>query len=152
MSPSLLGLTSHRTRKLRTCGCAIDAYEHGCRVQDSVLKELERLIPLSRQPPQELHEKAGACSVCHMEHGVPGLVCTHCKLEKDIIKWESHLFRSAPFPLYSLLCGASGMILATVHCRSAIVHILAHSVASTSVQVICQGAQARSLCNTLAGV
>lgn len=67
----------------------------GFRLQDHILDELERLIPLSRNPPQELHEQAGACSVCHKEHGVQEIVCTHCKLEKNMIRWECRLFRYA---------------------------------------------------------
>lgn len=42
-----------------------------------------------------MHEKAGACQVCHGINGVPGIVCDHCKLEKSICRWETKLFRFA---------------------------------------------------------
>jgi hypothetical protein len=70
----------------------------GCSVQGSVLKEMERLIPLSRNPPQELHEQAGACSVCHKDFGIEDLVCIHCKLEKTMIWWQARLFRCVALP------------------------------------------------------
>lgn len=64
-----------------------------CRVQKDVLGEIERLDPICRAPPQELHERAGACEQCHGDNGMPGLVCAHCELECQVVRWEARLFR-----------------------------------------------------------
>jgi hypothetical protein len=62
-------------------------------LQNYILQELGRLMPLSELPPAELHEKAGACQVCHGYYGVPGITCEHCSLEKELCRWEAKLFR-----------------------------------------------------------
>eukprot|EP00892_Ulva_mutabilis_P001424 jgi/Ulvmu1/11282/UM073_0054.1 len=73
-------------------------------LQTAVLSEVERLDPVCRAPPKELHERAGACEQCHGAAGMPGVTCVHCDLERQVIRWEARLFR---FSARSLKVGAT---------------------------------------------
>lgn len=64
-----------------------------------MLAEIDRLEPICRKPPAELYERAGACEQCHGADGVPGVVCAHCQLETQAVRWEAALFRFSARPL-----------------------------------------------------
>lgn len=64
-----------------------------------MLAEIERLEPICRKPPADLYERAGACEQCHGAEGVPGVVCAHCELESQAVRWEAALFRFSARPV-----------------------------------------------------